>query len=94
MSEFGSKLLGSSLMSAIYSFLKYLSYTQTSSGNVENTQPLFGSPRRDPFCDPSRPLFGYRQILWKPLGEINLPTAVLSCGDKYFSTSLQSRGDN
>jgi len=37
---FGSKLLSSFLMSAVYSFLKYLRYkqTQTSSGNVENLQ--------------------------------------------------------
>jgi len=48
---FGSKLLSSFLMSAIYSFPKYLRYrqTQTSSGNVENLQLRFGSPLRDPF---------------------------------------------
>jgi len=36
--DFGSKLLSSLLMLAIYSFLKYLCYrqTQTSSGKVEN----------------------------------------------------------
>jgi len=55
-------------MSAIYSFLKYLSNTQASSGNVENKQPRFGSPRRDPFFDPSQLLFGFRPTLWEPLG--------------------------
>jgi len=65
MGDFGSKFLSSFLMSAIYSFLKYLSYTQTSSGNVENIQPLFGSPRRDPFFDP---LLGFRPIFWEPPG--------------------------
>jgi len=34
MSDFGSKLLISFLMLAIYSFLKYLSSTQTSSGEI------------------------------------------------------------
>jgi len=48
-------------MSAINSFLKYVRYRQTSSGNVENTQL---PPRRDPFVDPSPPLFGFRPILW------------------------------
>ena len=48
MDDFGSKLPSSCLMSAIYSFLQRLSYrqTQASSGNVENTQPRFGSPLR------------------------------------------------
>jgi len=68
MSDFGHKLLSSFLMSAIYSFRKYLSYAQTRSGNVENTQPRLGSPRRDPFLDPSRPLFGFRSVPWEPLG--------------------------
>jgi len=68
VSDFGSKLLISFLMSAVYSFLKYLSYTQTSSDDVESTQTRFGSPGRDPFFDPSRPLFGFRPILWEPLG--------------------------
>jgi len=68
VSDFGSKLLSSFLMSAIYSFLKYLSYTQTSSGDVESTQPRFGSPGRDPVFDPSLPLFGFRPVLWEPLG--------------------------
>jgi len=54
---FSSKLLSSFSLSAIYSFLKYLRYrqTKTSSGNGENIQPRFRSPRRDPFltlCDP------------------------------------------
>jgi len=58
---FGSKLLISFLMSAIYSFLKYLRYrqTHTSSGNVENLQLPFESPLRDPFFDPSPPFFGF-----------------------------------
>jgi len=43
--------LSSYLISPIYSFLTYLHYRQAeiSSGNVENTQLQFGSPRRDPF---------------------------------------------
>jgi len=41
MSDFGSKLLSSFLMSAIYSS-KYLSYTQTSSCNVETHNPGLG----------------------------------------------------
>ena len=48
----GSKLPSSFLMSAIYSFLKYQRYRQTSSGNVENLQLWFGSPLRDLFFDP------------------------------------------
>jgi len=49
-------------MSVIYSFLKYVRYGQihTSSGKFRNTQLRFGSPRRDPFFDPSPPLFGFR----------------------------------
>jgi len=39
-----------------------LSYTQTSSGNVENIQSRLESPRPDPFFDPSPPLFGFRPI--------------------------------
>jgi len=52
-------------MSVIYSFLKYVCYrqTHTSSGNVRNTQLLFGSPRRDPFFDPSPPCLGFEQYL-------------------------------
>jgi len=42
--------------------------TQTSSGSVENTQLRFGSPRRDPFSDPSPPFFGFRPVLWELLG--------------------------
>jgi len=68
MSDFGSKLLSSFLISARYSFLKYLSYIQTSSGNVKNTQPRFLSPRGDPFFYPSTPLFRFRPILWEPQG--------------------------
>jgi len=58
---FGSKLLSSFLMLAIYSFIKYLRYrqTQTSSGNVENIHRKFGSPLRDPFFDPSPPFSGF-----------------------------------
>jgi len=46
-----SKLLSSFSMSTICSFPKYLRYrqTQTSSGNLENIQLRFGSPRRYPF---------------------------------------------
>jgi len=71
MRDFDSKLLSSFLMPAIYSFLKYLSYPQTISCNFENTQPRFGSPQRDSFFGPSRPLFGFRRILSEPLGYIN-----------------------
>jgi len=70
-------------MSAISTFVKYVRYrqTQTSSGNVENTQLL---PRRDPFFDPSLPLFEFRLILWEPLYYINEPNVVVSCSDKCF----------
>ena len=53
---FGSKLLSSLLMSAVY-LLKYLRYrqTKTSSGNVEYIQLWFGSPWCDPCLDPSPP---------------------------------------
>jgi len=44
-----------------------------------------------PIFDPSRPLLRFRSILWKPLGYINLTTAVLIRGDKYFLTSLDWR---
>jgi len=58
---FGSKLLNSFLMSAIYSFLKYLHYrqTKTSIGNVENLQVAFGSPLHYSFFDLSLPFFGF-----------------------------------
>jgi len=70
-------------MSAISTFVKYVRYrqTQTSSGNVENTQLL---PRRDPYVDPYPPLFEFRLILWEPLYYINEPNVVVSCSDKYF----------
>jgi len=66
---FSSKFLSYFSPSAIYSFLKSIRHRQakTSSGDSENIQPRFGSPRRDPFFDPSRPLFGSRPILWEPL---------------------------
>jgi len=60
--------LSSFLISAIYSFLTYIHYKQTSSGKVENAQLRVGSPRRDPFFYPSPPLFGFWPILWEPLG--------------------------
>jgi len=49
--NFGSKLLSSFSVSAIYSFRKYLRHrqTQTSNGNVENIQLRFGSPQPVPF---------------------------------------------
>jgi len=45
---FSSKLLSSFSLSAIYSFFKHLRnrQTKTSSGNSENIQPRFRSPRR------------------------------------------------
>jgi len=58
---FVSKLLSSCSMSAIYSFLnKYLRYRQTltSSGSVENIQPMFGLPGRDPFLTLRDPCLG------------------------------------
>jgi len=66
----GSKLLSSFLMSAIYTFLKYLHYklTQASSGNVENLQLWLGSPLHDPFFNPSAAFFGFGSILWEPWG--------------------------
>jgi len=56
----GSKLLSSSLMLAIYSFLKNLRYrqTQTSSGNVKKMHRRFGSPLLDQVFYPSPP-FGF-----------------------------------
>ena len=66
---FGSKLLSSISVIAICAFLKYLRYrqTQTSSSNVEDIQLRFGTPRRDPFCDPSLTLFVFRTIFREPL---------------------------
>jgi len=63
---FGSKLL----MSAIYSFLKYLPHkqTQTSSGNVKSLQLRFGSPLRDPFFILLHPSLGFELVLWETLG--------------------------
>jgi len=56
---FGSLLLNSFLMSAIYCFLKYLrnKRTQASSGNVENLKLRFGSPLVDPIYESSPPFF-------------------------------------
>jgi len=68
MSDIDSKLLSSFSVSAIYSFLKYLSYTQTSSGNFENTQSRFGSPRRDPFLTLRDPIW----VLTHTLGTTGL----------------------
>jgi len=68
---FGSKLLNSFLMSTIYSFLKYLRYRQTKTSSVNINNIRFGSPRDDPFFDPSPPLFGFPPILREPLGYIN-----------------------
>jgi len=66
---FSTKLLSSFSLSAIHSFLRYVHYreTKTNSGNVENIQPRFRSPRRDPFFQPLRPMFGSRPILWELL---------------------------
>jgi len=36
----------------------------------------------------------FRPILCEQLGQINEPTVVLSCSDKYFLILVQSRGDN
>jgi len=70
MDEYWQKVAKVFLMSVIYSFLKYECYrqTHTSSGNVRNTQLLFGPPRRNPFFDPSPPLFAFRTIPCEPLG--------------------------
>jgi len=63
---FSSKLLGSFSLSAIYSFIKYLHYrqTKTNSGNGENIQPGFRSPRRDPFLTLCDPRFGRNPYFW------------------------------
>jgi len=45
----------------------YATDRQGSSGNVENIQLKFGSPRRDPVFDPSRLLFGSQPRLREPL---------------------------
>jgi len=95
MSDFSSKLLISFLMSAIYSFLKHLSNTQTSSGNAENKQPRFGSPRRDPFFDPSTLV----RVSIQTLGTTGLDQLTNRCVKlrrqvAYFLPLLQSRGDN
>ena len=62
---FASKLLSSLSKPEVYSSLKYLYATERhrQAGDVENTQFSFGAPRRDPFFDPSRPLFGSRPVL-------------------------------
>jgi len=56
---FRSNLQSSFSLLAIYCFLKFLHYrqTKTSSGNGENIQPKFRSPRRDPCFDPLWPMF-------------------------------------
>jgi len=66
---FSSKFLSSFSLSEFYSFFQYLHYrqTKTSSGNGENIQPRFRSPRRDPFFDPLPPCLGrdpYFGNLW------------------------------
>jgi len=66
---FDNKLLSSFLILAIYLLLKCLHRrTQRSRSNVENTQLQLGLLLRDPFFDSSPPLFGFRPILWEPLG--------------------------
>jgi len=66
---FDNKLLSLFLMLAIYLLNKCLyRRTQRIRSNVENTQLQFGLLLRDPFFDPSPPLFGFRPILWEPLG--------------------------
>jgi len=83
------------LMSAIFSFLKYVRYRQTQRSSVTlKIHDSFGSPRRGRFVDPSPPLFGFRPIFWEPLGYINEPNVVLSCSDNYFLLVVQSPGDN
>ena len=64
---FASKLRSSFLFQQ--STLKYLRYRQTkkSDGNVKNIQPRFGTSRRDPYFDPSRPLFGPQLTPWESL---------------------------
>jgi len=63
---FGRKLLRSISKSEIY-FFSRASMRCKQAGDVENTQFRFGSPRRDPFFDPSRPLPESRPILREPL---------------------------
>jgi len=60
---FGSKLLSSFSVSAIYSLLKNLRYKQTSKGKVENTLVRLGSPQHDLFFYPLRLLFGSTALL-------------------------------
>ena len=62
---FGSKLLSSFLMSAIYSFLKYLCYRQTSRGKVKFITPVWIASAR-PIFWPFSTFFGFWFILWKP----------------------------
>jgi len=70
MDDFWQYVAKSFLMSVIYSFLKYVCYrhTQTSTGDVENTQLRFGSPRRDPFLTLHHPCLGFNPYFDKPLG--------------------------
>jgi len=60
MDEFWQQIGSSLSVSGIYSSLKYLRnrQTQTSSGNLGNMRPRFGSPRRDTFFDVSLPCLG------------------------------------
>jgi len=74
--------ISSFLKAAIYPFLKYLRYrqTRTSSGNVENTQPRFESPRRDPF---RHPCLGFN-VFFGTTGLDQLTNHCVSCDDTYF----------
>jgi len=66
---------------------------RTSSGNVENTQLRFGPPGRDPFW----PFTSLAWISTPTLGTTwldQLTNRHVNCGDTYFLTLVQSRGDN
>jgi len=90
----GNKFLSSFLKFAIYVFSHaYATDGNRSRNDVENTQLQFGSPLRDPFFEPSTILFGFRRNSLGTRGLDKL-TVVSSCGDKYFLTLVQSRGDN
>jgi len=79
----------------LFSQISALWQTQTSSGYFENLQFRFGSPRRDPFFDPSPPSL----VLINTLGTTGLDQSTNRCVMLWrqvglFLDLLQSHGNN
>jgi len=75
---FGIKLLGSFLMAAVYSFLKYYATDRPAVATLKIYISGFDRLCATHFW----PFFGFWSIHWEPLGDINLPIVVLSCSNK------------